>query len=140
ARFRAILVFVQFTISVAVISSTLLMARQMQFIAGKDLGFDNENMLIVALPGYSTMQELDVIRSQLAQAPNVLGITTSASMLGDTLAINAIPLENMSGEMETTTLNNMVVGNDFIEVMGLELLEGRSFGQRLLTDVGMNIV
>jgi putative ABC transport system permease protein len=140
ARFRAALVFVQFTISVGVISSTLLMAWQMQYISRKDLGFDRENMLVVPLRGHSTLVQLDVIRAQLEGHPGVLGVSTSTSMFGQTLGVNAVPAETASGEMETTQLNNMMVGSDFVEVMGLELVQGRSFAQRLLTDVGMSIL
>src|SRR5690606_4763263 len=85
ARFRAALVFVQFTISVGVISSTLLMAWQMQYISRKDLGFDKENMLVVPLRGHSTLVQLDVIRAQLQGHPGVLGVSTSTCMLGETL-------------------------------------------------------
>lgn len=140
ARFRAALVFVQFTISVGVISSTILMAQQMRFIAAQDLGYDKENKLIVQLRGLSTLLQLDVIRNELLKHPEILSITTSAAMFGEDLGINAIPIENAAGEMETTTVNNMVIGSDFIETMGLELLQGRSFGQRLITDIGTNIV
>lgn len=140
ARFRAVLVFVQFTISVAVIASTLLMAQQMRFIADMNLGYEKENKLIVPLRGYSTIIQLDVIRNELEQHPDIFDTATTAMMFGENMGINAIPMENMNGEMETTQVNNMVVGSDFLELMKVDVLQGRTFGQRLLTDVGTSVV
>jgi putative ABC transport system permease protein len=140
ARFRSVLVFIQFTISVAVISGTILMALQMYYIGGKDLGYDKENRLVIELRGVSVLQQLPVIQTELLKHEHVLGVTTSASMLGDTLTVVAVPVESMTGEMANTLLSLMQVGKEFIEVMDLQLLEGRSFNTRLLTDVGNNIV
>jgi putative ABC transport system permease protein len=140
ATFRSVLVFIQFTISVAVIACTILMAQQMRYIASKDLGFEKVNKLIVPLHGFSALQQTDLMKSELLKNPQIMAVATSASMMGGRVGDNAIPMETMSGAMETTQANNMVVGQDFLEVMKLELVAGRSFGQRLLTDVGSNFV
>ncbi|HWK54181.1 MAG TPA: FtsX-like permease family protein [Hyphomicrobiales bacterium] len=140
ATFRSALVFVQFTISVAVIACTLLMAQQMRYVAGKDLGFEKENKLVVPLHGFSAIQQTELMKSALMKNPNVLGVATSGSMLGGRLGSNAIPMETMGGVMEPNQASNIVVGPDFADVMKLELVAGRSFSQRLLTDVGTNFI
>jgi putative ABC transport system permease protein len=140
AHFRSALVFIQFTISVAVIASTLLMGLQMRYINSKELGYEKENRVIIELRGLNVLQQIPVITAELLKNPEVVAVTTSNSMLGDTVGVNSIPVETMSGEMEATLVSNLLVGKEFVEVMGLNLLEGRSFNTRLLTDVGSNIV
>ncbi len=34
----------------------------------------------------------------------------------------------------------MPIGDDFVSVMGIKLLEGRDFSKRLLTDIGTNVL
>jgi putative ABC transport system permease protein len=140
ASFRSALVFVQFTISVAVIACAMLMSQQMTYIASKDLGFEKVNKIVVTLHGFSALQQVELMKSALLKNPEVTAVTTSAQMMGGTLGINAMPMEAMSGQMETASANNMTVGRDFVEVMKLELVAGRSFSQRLLTDIGTNWV
>jgi putative ABC transport system permease protein len=46
-RFRQVLVFLQFAISIAVIASALIMAAQMRYIQNKSLGFEPENRVMI---------------------------------------------------------------------------------------------
>ena len=45
-------------------------------------------------------------------------------------------VENNDGAMTDLGFSLMPVGDDFIPVMGIELVKGRDFSRRLLTDVG----
>jgi putative ABC transport system permease protein len=140
ATFRSALVFIQFTISVAVISCTILMAQQMRYVASKDLGFEKDNKLVIPLRGFNLIQQIEVMKTELLKSPRITAVTTSEKMLGGSVNTSGMTVEAMSGEMEEITARNLTVGTDFMEVMKLELIAGRSFGQRLLSDVGTNVV
>lgn len=49
-------------------------------------------------------------------------------------------VENNEGVMTDFGFSFITVGDDFIPVMGIELLQGRDFSRRLLTDVGASYV
>jgi putative ABC transport system permease protein len=49
-------------------------------------------------------------------------------------------VESKDGVMEDMLLKCMAVGDDFIETMGMEISQGRSFSEKLLTDVGTSVV
>lgn len=49
-RFRSTLLFVQFSISVLLIFSTLIIYQQQMFMKNKELGFNKNNVLVVNLP------------------------------------------------------------------------------------------
>jgi putative ABC transport system permease protein len=149
ASFRSALVFVQFTISVVVIASTLLMAQQMRYIANKDLGFERVNKLVVPLRGFKAIQQTAIMKNDLMKNPRITGVAasaritgvaTSAQMLGGQVASEIVPMETVDGKMEPNNVNNMSVDADFMNVMKLELTAGRGFDQRLLTDIGANII
>lgn len=139
-RFRELLVLLQFTISAAVIASTLLMAAQMRYVANKSLGFEKENRLVVTLRGVTTLEKIPTIRSELAKNSHILGVSQADIMIGQQTPVNLIQIENDSGVLEPAQLSHMPIGDDFVSVMGIKLLEGRDFSKRLLTDIGTNVL
>src|SRR6202008_4334249 len=58
------LVLVQFTVSIAVIAGTLLMAKQMRYLSELELGFDEENRIVIDLVGADLIQDIPVIREE----------------------------------------------------------------------------
>jgi len=138
--FRQILVFAQFAISISVIAATLLMAAQMRFIQNKSLGFSPENRLIVTVRGVDLIEQLPAIISDIETDSRILGATTSPLIMGQTFPINVLGFEGADGVIERITVSHMPVGDDFLEVMNMQLVAGRDFSQRLLTDVGQSVI
>ncbi len=132
--FRQFLVLVQFTITIAVIAATLLMASQMRYIADFPLGFAKENRLMITLRGVDLIKQIPVLRNELVQHPQILGVTASQSMMGRGFPINIMQIENNTGSMVQTTLNHMPVADDFIEVMDMQVVAGRGFSAEMADD------
>jgi len=139
-RLRELLVLVQFIISVAVIASALLMALQMRYISHKPLGFNKENKVIITLKGSDLIEKTPVIKKELLKNSNILGMSTCNIILGQLMCNDVCNVDNNDGVMEIMTLKNMSVGEDFIEVMGMQIVEGRDFSKKLLTDVGTSFI
>ena len=137
-RLREALVLVQFTISVAVIACTILMGAQMRYIGSKTLGFQKENQLIVTLRGASTIEKVNTIKTELAKNAHILGSTEARVVMGENVPINVMQTENNAGVMTPITTSNIPVNDDYVNVMGLKIVQGRDFSKRLLTDVGLN--
>jgi putative ABC transport system permease protein len=139
-RFRQLLVLVQFFITVSVIACTLIMALQRRYMSNKSLGFKKENRVIIRLKGADVYEKLSTIRKELAQNDHILGVSVSSAMIGRPMAVTLAKIENNDKVLEETSLKWMQVGNDFIDVMGMQLSKGRDFSKRLLTDVGTSFV
>jgi putative ABC transport system permease protein len=120
------LVLLQLTISIAVIACTLLMARQMSYVASMSLGFEKENRVIVTMRGADVVERSEAIRTELLKDPNVLGVSWSASIMGGGFPINVIAFENNDGILQSTSLIHMGVGPEFFDVMGMKVLAGRA--------------
>lgn len=140
ARMREVLVLLQFMISAAVISSTLLMQGQMHFIATRPLGFQKENRMVVTLRGASTIEKLATIRTQLGTNPNILGVTEAESLPGGAAPINVVQADNNNGVPTAVSVTHFGVANDFVPAMGMRIVKGRDFSQRLLTDTGVSVL
>jgi putative ABC transport system permease protein len=140
ARTREILVLLQFTISAAVIASTLLMQAQMHYIANRPLGFQKENHLVVTLRGASTIEKLPTIRTELGKNGHILGITEAESLPGGAAPINVVQADNNQGVPTAVSVTHFGVANDFVPAMGMQIVKGRDFSQRLLTDTGVSVL
>jgi putative ABC transport system permease protein len=118
------LVFVQFMISIAVIACTLVMASQMRYISKLSLGFDRENRVVVQMRGADMITSSDAVKTELLRNPNVLGVSWANSMMGGNFGVGSLGLENNDGVIEQTIVNQVGVGTDFFDVMGLTILKG----------------
>jgi putative ABC transport system permease protein len=139
-RLRQVLVFAQFTISIGIIASTLLMANQMRYVSNLGLGFDKENKMVVPLRGADLIETLPALRNELATNPNIIATTTAQNIPGGQVGLGAVNVESELGTMELQSLNLMNVGEDFMSTMGIQVVEGRDFSQKFLTDVGVSMV
>jgi putative ABC transport system permease protein len=135
-RLRETLVLIQFMISVCVIACTLVMTLQMQYVSNKSLGFNKENRLIVTLRTADVIDKVPTIKKELLKNSSILGVSLCGDVIGKIEGLMGAPIDNKDGVPEIMTVKFMQVGNDFIDVMGIELKEGRDFSKRLLTDVG----
>jgi putative ABC transport system permease protein len=139
-RLREALVFIQFAISIGVIACTLLMGQQMRFIASKGLGFDKENRVLLTLRDRSLVERESLIATELEKRPGVVGVATTSFIMGRDIPLATGKVESKDGAMSDLGFGLMFVGDDFIPVMGIELVKGRDFSRRLLTDSGAKYI
>ena len=128
---RQALVLVQFTVSIAVIAGTLLMAKQMRYLSELELGFDEENRIVVDLVGADLIQDLPVIREELERNPNVLGVAAHEQLLGRLENMRASLVENNAGVTEPMTINVSRVDEHFLDTMGISIKTGRGFASEM---------
>src|SRR5690606_29286952 len=134
-RVRNGLVILQFSISVFLIMGTLTVHQQLEYIQGKDLGYEKQQILIVrgvdALEGRATAFKEAV--SQLGQVRS----TTLSSYLPTPSSRSSGPLslEEDQSQEKTLTLQKWSVDKDYLSTLGLELVSGRNFDlDRFSTD------
>lgn len=139
-RLREVLVLIQFMISVCVIACTLLMALQLRYVSNKPLGFEKENKLIITLRTADVIDKAPTLKKELLKNSNVMGVSLTSEVFGKITGLMANLVDNSEGVQELTTVKVMAVGNDFVDAAGMELLEGRDFSRRLLTDVGNSFI
>jgi putative ABC transport system permease protein len=134
----SILVFFQFLMSLFLGSSSLIMTRQMNHINKKDLGFDHEQL--IALPVFSTGEEaLRAIRNfknATAYEPGILQVTASSNSPFE--GLSSMGFTNKNGERKSSKA--YAVDIDFIETLGLKLIQGRGFDPKNPADSNAVIV
>lgn len=138
---REILVLVQFTVSVVVIACTLIMFLQMKFISDKPLGFERDKRLVVILQGADVIDKYSSIKKELLKESSIKGVAITQSELGTGIStILHSQIESENGPTEKMILKFLEVGDDLINVAGIELISGRGFNEGLSSDKGKRFI
>jgi putative ABC transport system permease protein len=130
--FRKALVIFQFAASAALITCTLVVARQLDFMNTADLGFNMQNVLLVRSPELvawdsTIINKVETFKNELKQVSGVANATTSWGVPGDRLGRSFdIRIEGQPAELHYT-LSHTGVDHDFFRTMGIRLIAGREF-------------
>ena len=82
-KVRDALMVVQFGIAILLISGTLVLRSQLDFLRNKDLGFNKEQVVSFPIDGKKNSYEaLDLLRDELSGNPDVLEISGADDNLG----------------------------------------------------------
>lgn len=125
ALFRKILVVVQFTFSVVLIVSTLVITRQLKYIQLKNLGYDKSRVFSVWMRDGA--RHYDAIRAELLKQPSVEGVTRAT---GNIISSDMISGDNSWDDKapgQTFILHLMGIDKDFIPLFKLKMQQGSSF-------------
>lgn len=118
------LVIFQFAVSIMLISCTLIVYEQMNYLLNKDLGFDKDNMLIIENANLM-IDKSEVFREKLLKNPNIQKIGFASAIPGKMYPGFVAKLPD--AEKETYVARQMVVDDNMIETMGLKVIAGRGF-------------
>ncbi|WP_282163221.1 ABC transporter permease [Ulvibacterium marinum] len=138
-RIRKSLVIIQFTISIVFIIGFLVMNEQIEFTQAKNLGYNRDNIISFERKGKIDNNDFDVFMPALKNIP---GVMTASVTLGDFIEANS---GNTSFLWEGKTQGEQKpfpspeVGYDFIEMLDIEMKEGRSFSKEY-ADEGSKII
>jgi putative ABC transport system permease protein len=132
-NFRRVLVVLQFSISIALMISTLIVYQQIDFMKTKDLGFNKEHVVVIPGINDAMRESYPSIRSELVAIPGVLDVGASSYMLGRGRLVGGFVPEGFA-DGQNLTMNYLEVDYDYIPAMGMELAAGRNFDPDLKTD------
>ncbi len=137
--FRKILVVVQFTISVAMIVCTLVVFRQLNYLKNMDQGFNQENIIVLQLNNQEMIRKYPVLKRTLLENDNVKYVTSTNTPMGGGSGKVIFNMETDQG-MVQRTINFAVVDHDFIETLGIKIIDGRDFQQDMPSDTLTGVV
>jgi putative ABC transport system permease protein len=140
ALFRKFLVIVQFSISIFMLISTLIVFDQLQFMREKDLGFSRERILRIDLSGDELFRKSSVIAERLRQTPGVVKVGTTGATPGQGIGKNLMKVEDNDGKMTDRGVDLFTADYDFLETMGMTVIEGRNFSRDVSSDTTLAIL
>lgn len=119
------------------ILSGLAKSRQWVQEAGqiKDLGFSNDNVLVIPIQDTLVQNNLTAIRNELTQYPKITSAATSYSVLGMGVGGPVMWAEGENGEMKQQQFSLMAVDENYFKTMDIAITKGRAFEPGPNTDV-----
>lgn len=132
---RSMLVVFQFTTSIVLIISTVVIYRQMNFILNKKLGFDREQVLL--LQGTTTLgDKAPAFKSELLKLSRVANASLSdyLPIRGGKRDGNTFYNLGMDKIEKGVSAQKWVVDADYIKTLGIKLVEGRDFNADMISD------
>ena len=133
--FRNGLVIVQFSISIILIISTLVVYNQLQFIRNRDIGFNKENLMYIKMPQVGDLgNNYQALKATLNQYPGI----------SDYSIINYLPTNLTTGTTDAVwpgkdpqlqvIFPHISVDENFAKTFGMHVIAGRFFAKDFMGD------
>ena len=133
ALFRKSLVVVQFSLSIILIISTIVIFRQMKFMENRDIGFNRDNVFYAWMDG-DVAKNFQTARDRLTASPGIESVTAAAQLpieIGNSTSGVQWEGKDPNARILFTQLS---VDYDFIQTMKMEIVEGRAFDRNQPND------
>lgn len=137
--FRKGLVVFQFVISIVLITGTIVVSRQVNFIQHRNLGYDRENLLYIPMKG-NIAQKAALFKEEALRLPGIQSI----SFISDNPSFldaqtNGVDWEGRAPDV-LISFEHPSVGYDITRTMKLQLVDGRDFSKGMATDSAVCLI
>jgi putative ABC transport system permease protein len=132
---RKTLVVVQFTISTVLIIGVLIISQQMHYLQSAKLGLNKEQVMIVKNAGAMSAADRNAFQNTVLRDQEVKKIATSDGVVGGLNWTNSM---SVKGSQNSQLVNFLNVSYDFLDVLGIEMKEGRGFSSQFPADTLSN--
>ena len=130
AAIRNGLLGVQLVAAVALVSGSLIINSQISFLKQKDLGFRQDDLVMIDLDNFEDKSEL--IKSGFAQFSGVNGVSTLSNVPGG--QFNQHPIYAEQDPSNRVDAAEMFIDSEALDVLGLDLIAGRALNKSFAAD------
>ena len=132
---RYTLVGIQFTISIVMIICSIFVYRQHQYMLSRDMGFDKENLLTVDVPyecislfSASGVEQTrrNAFTDKLKENPQIKDVAFGSGIMVSDANLDG-NFQTVSDDGSLITFTSYPVSYNFLEVMGIDIVDGRNF-------------
>ena len=126
---RRVLVVLQFAVSIAMISGTAIVYRQLDYIKNKNLGFNKEQVINIGLNNQQMRESAEQLKNEFLQLPGVSNAATVSSLPGQGFGRTGIRPDGVGQEEDPWIVSIMTFDENFLDMIGMEIAQGRNFSQ-----------
>ncbi|MBN2481093.1 MAG: ABC transporter permease [Bacteroidales bacterium] len=137
---RKILVVFQFAVSVAMIVGTFIISSQFRYMRNSDPGFEKENILILEMRDTTFRKSLEPFKQELLKNPEIIGMAYSNGNPGTNIGIQVMRIEGDDRSLQDRAINNYFIGYDYIDLLGIEIIEGRNYDRNMSSDAQKSFI
>lgn len=123
---RQVLVVAQFSISIFLVVSAVIIFRQLTFIQGKKLGFNPSELITIPIQDDVLREKNELIKNELVSNPAIISASISGGQPGgNDWGIPCVP-EGVDPD-NVPPIRILAVDHNFIKTFEMELATGRDF-------------
>jgi putative ABC transport system permease protein len=138
---RKTLVVFQFTMTIALIASILIINQQMRYIKSKSLGFNDKAVLEIRFNGQSAViNQYNVIRNEFLKNSHISNVSKHSQNVVGGLGNGWTTTENLKGEEISTSLYQLNVDTTYFSTYNMKLAAGRFFSKNMPTDTTRSVL
>ncbi len=129
------IIVLQIAISTIAIIATGVIFNQMEYVSNKQLGFEKDNILVLTIPT-TRNYPVDIavtLENEFVKIPAVEKAGNSQLLIGMQPWRDKYSVEG-NGDFKERTLTEVFVDHNFIDALGIELVEGRNFDLNRVAD------
>ena len=129
------LVVFQFALAILLITSTVIMQKQLKYIQNRNLGYNREQVLVLPFD-YHMKENLPVIKQAFLSNPNISSVSNCVNTPVDIRSGYSMRSALMPVGEEISVAGNPV-DEDFIRTVGLQIVAGKDLNQQDMKDAEM---
>lgn len=130
---RRILVVTQFSCSIALIISTVVIYRQIQYAKDRPIGY-NINRLMTTNMDDDLNRNFDALKNDLLQSGVVTSVTTASSPATTVWSHHDLDMFPGKRPGETVEMGGINISDDYFKTLGMQMVAGRDFTPGLKSD------
>jgi len=131
---RKVLVVTQFTVSVALIISTIVVYRQLQFGRNRPAGYDREGLIMVDMRSDDFFGKYDLLRSELFSTGVVSNMSESMGKLTELVSGNDGFDWKGRNPNKIESFGTLAVTHEHGQTVGWQFIAGRDFSRAFISD------
>jgi putative ABC transport system permease protein len=135
---KGLIVF-QFTISIILVAGAIIIARQLNFLDNRDLGFNKSQQVILPLQSPVAAANYQALKNELVKDPAIRTVTSGSTYPGITSVNDLLFYAQGKTVHDVIDIQLAAVEDDYFQTLGLTLLEGSVFSRQFIADSG-NII
>jgi len=127
---RKVLIVAQFTISIIMLTCTLIIYNQLQFVRSKDLGFAYNDLVVVDINSRNLRANFEAVKAEFNALPEVSSVSVSSRVPGEwkgywVASVNTAPSKAI------TEMIYVGADKDFFNTFDITFLKGRNFSDAI---------
>jgi len=131
---RKALVVVQFSFAVLLITGTIVVYNQLQYLRNRPMGYNSTSLVEMPMEGM-LFQNYDALKNRLVQSGAVLSMCkTTASISTQNSVTSGLEWEGMLPADKSLRFNQIITTNDFSNTTGVKMVIGRDFSKDIASD------
>jgi putative ABC transport system permease protein len=133
------LVVFQFSLAVILISVSIMVYQQVQFIRSKDLGLNREHIVTMQLRG-GVQKNVDAFKTEAQRLPGIISVASTTDYPFEVLNTTSDPVWPGKKKDEILSFKILMSDENLIPMLGITLLEGRNFLPNTKSDTANCVV